>query len=91
MIREAEIKFNKYNRDINKHAHPRLVSKIIEQGSWVDEDIVQGMWAGLMASSCTEDGQDESNFIFISILGQITSLQARVIKYWECQPKIDHL
>ncbi len=81
MIQEAEIKFNKFNRNIDKHAHPRLVSKIIEQGSWVDEDIVQGMWAGLLASSCTEDGQDESNLIFTSILERITSLQARVINY----------
>ncbi len=81
MIQEAETKFNKFNGDIEKHAHPRLVSKIIEQGSWVDDDLVQGMWAGLLASSCTEDGQDESNLIFTSILGQITSLQARVINY----------
>ena len=81
MIQDAEVKFNKFHENKDKHAHPRLVSKIIEQGSWVDEDIVQGMWAGLLASSCTEDGQDESNLIFTSILAQITSLQARVINY----------
>lgn len=81
MIHDAEIKFNKFNGNIEKHAHPRLVSKIIEQGSWVDEDMVQAMWAGLLASSCTEDGKDESNLIFTSILGQITSLQGRVVNY----------
>lgn len=81
MLQEAEIMFNKFSGNIEKHAHPRLVLKIIEQGSWVDEDLIQGMWAGLLASSCTDDGQDESNLIFTSILGQITSLQARVINY----------
>ena len=88
MLQEAEAKFNKFNGDIEKHAHPRLVSQIIGHASWVDEDLVQGMWAGLLASSCTEDGQDESNLIFTSILGQITSLQARVINYSCENPKI---
>src|SRR5262245_22227473 len=37
-----------------KHAHPRLVGAIVEHGSWVDAENVQEMWAGLLASSCTE-------------------------------------
>ena len=39
------------------------------------------MWGGLLASSCTTDGDDESNLIFINILSQITSLQAKIINY----------
>ena len=31
----------------------------IEKGSWVDDNKVQDMWAGLLASSCNEDGRDE--------------------------------
>jgi abortive infection alpha-like protein len=63
------------------HAHPRLVASIIEHGSWSDDDQVQEMWAGLLASSCTQDGRDESNLIFINILSQLTSLQAAILKY----------
>lgn len=81
MLQKAEKRFNKFDGNTGKRAHPRLVSKIIEQASWVDEDLVQSMWGGLLASSCTDDGEDESNLIFTSILGQITSLQARVINY----------
>jgi hypothetical protein len=64
-----------------KHAHPRLVGAIIERGSWEDADNVQDMWAGLLASSCTDDGKDESNLIFINMLAQLTSSQARMLNY----------
>jgi abortive infection alpha-like protein len=64
-----------------RHAHPRIVSKILEEGSWTDVDEVQGMWAGLLASSCTLDGKDESNLMFIDLLSRITSSQARVLNY----------
>ena len=63
------------------HAHPRLVMKILSEGSWSDNDKVKSFWAGLLASSCTEDGKDESNVIFLNILSQITSLQAKIIEY----------
>lgn len=63
------------------HAHPRLVMKILSEGSWSEDDQVSSMWAGLLASSCTVDGKDESNVIFINIVSQITALQARVIDY----------
>ena len=56
------------------HAHPRLVMKILSEGSWTNDEKVKSFWAGLLASSCTEDGNDESNVIFLNILSQITSL-----------------
>lgn len=63
------------------HAHPRLVSQIIEYGSWSESEEVQTMWAGLLASSCTIDGQDDSNLMFINLLSQLTVSQIRVIDY----------
>ncbi len=65
----------------NVHAHPKLVMKVLSEGSWADDDNVRSFWAGLLASSCTEDGQDESNIIFLNLLTQITTLQARIIEY----------
>lgn len=70
--------------DDNRHAHPRLVSGILESGSWTDSAEVQDMWAGLLASSCTEKGDDESNLLFINILSQITSTQAKMLNAF-CQ------
>lgn len=63
------------------HAHPRILGSIVEHGSWADSDDVQEMWAGLLASACTEDGNDESNLIFVNLLSQLTSSQAKVLAY----------
>jgi len=38
------------------------------------------MWAGLLASSCTADGEDD-NWIFVNLLGQLTAMQVCILKY----------
>ena len=63
-----------------RHAHPRLVAQIIEHGSWTESDEVQRMWAGLLASSCTVDGSDDSNLIFVDILSRLTLIEARILE-----------
>jgi hypothetical protein len=62
-------------------AHPRMIFTTIENGSWAEEDFMQNLWAGLLASSCTPDGKDESNLIFINMLSQLTNSQAKLIKH----------
>ena len=61
------------------HAHPRSVLQIVEHGSLTDDAELQEMWAGLLASSCSADGQDESNLIFIGLLSGLTSSQVRML------------
>jgi hypothetical protein len=39
------------------------------------------MFAGLLASSCTEGGNDDSNVVFIETLGNLTSLQAKLFAF----------
>jgi hypothetical protein len=63
------------------HAAPRLVSKIVEEATWIDDSMVQDMWAGLLSSSCTESGNDDSNLIFANLLGSLTKLEARVLNF----------
>jgi hypothetical protein len=63
------------------YAHPRIVYESIEKGSWAEDQTMQGMWAGLLASSCTKDGSDESNLIFINLLSLLTSGQAKVLNH----------
>jgi hypothetical protein len=78
---KAETKFSNLSKGEKLHAHPRLVMKVLEHGSWIDDEKVQEMWSGLLVSSCTEDGQDETNLIFMNILSQITSVQAAILNY----------
>lgn len=62
-------------------AHPRIIYSTLENGSWAEDDFMQSLWAGLLASSCTPDGKDESNIILINLLSQLTSSQAKIISY----------
>jgi len=64
-----------------RHAQPRLISQIIEHGSWIDSAELQKMWSGLLASSCTIDGSDDSNLIFVDTLARLTLIEARILEY----------
>lgn len=77
----AEQNLKHSDPDSNSHAHPRLVAGILEEGSWTEDPIVQDLWAGLLSASCTEDGDDDSNLIFVNILADLTKLQARILNY----------
>ena len=76
----AERMLGKCERTERLQAHPRLVSNIVHHGSWTDDADVQQMWSGLLASSCSEDGRDETNLIFVHLLSQLTSCQARILR-----------
>jgi hypothetical protein len=75
----------------NRHAPPRLIMETLNHASWAESEEVQAMWAGLLASSCTADAADDSNWIFINLLGQLTAMQARILKVaCETAPKVLH-
>lgn len=80
VAKKAERIYSNYTRTGIETAHLRLVCEIIDAGSWTDSYRLQEMWAGLLASSCTLSGKDESNLIFIRLMPQITALQARIIE-----------
>jgi hypothetical protein len=63
----------------NCRASPRLIMESLNQASWTDREEVQAMWAGLLVSSCTESGIDDSNWIFINLLSQLTTLQVSIL------------
>ena len=67
--------------DADISAPPRLVSHIVEEASWVDDRYLRDMWAGLLASSCSDTGDDDSNLLFLNILADLTTLQVRLLKY----------
>src|SRR5688500_17004053 len=81
ILQEANDKYEHLSASGHEHAHPSLVPNIVEEGSWSDDKQVQSMWAGLLASSCSNSGTDESNLIFINILKQLTSLEVTIINH----------
>lgn len=62
-------------------AHPRLVNEILEHGSWYEDQEVINMWSGLLATSCTESGQNQGNLYFINLLSQLTSNEVKVLNF----------
>ena len=58
-----------------------VVVRIIEGGSWIDEDWIRRMWAGLLVSSCSADGQDRTNLSFIDLLARLTPIHLRILSF----------
>ncbi len=65
-------------------AHPHLVVRILEDGSWAEDEWIQQRWAGLLATSCTADGQDKSNLVFVEMLDKLTPIHLRIL-YAACR------
>ena len=60
-------------------AHQDLILRILEHGSWVDVEWLQELWAGLLATSCTFEGQDESNLVYINLLSRMAPLPTQIL------------
>jgi len=58
-----------------------VLVRIIEGGSWIDEDWIRRMWAGLLVSSCSADGQDRTNLSFIDLLARLTPIHLRILSF----------
>ena len=60
---------------------PRLAHVAIEEASWIDDEQVQDMWSGLLASSTSPEGCSDENLIFMNLLKQLSSLQVKVLRF----------
>jgi len=60
-------------------AEPRLVVRILEDGSCTDEGWLKHFWAGLLATSCTADGRDELSKVLVALFSQLTTFPARIM------------
>jgi len=81
VLAKAQAKLQEQPDNEDRHAHPRIVGAILEHASWIDDDKIQSMWAGLLASACTLDGADQTNLIYTNILSQLTSEEVRILNY----------
>ena len=81
ILEKAKGKIDFEDEKLQIKAHPRVALSIIENGSLNDNDEIQELWAGLFISSCTKDGQDDENLIFVDLLKQLTTIEAKILKY----------
>jgi hypothetical protein len=64
--------------DNANRCHPQIVASVLKDGSWSNDQVLRQLWSGLLASSCTPDGKDLSNFPFVELLVQVTVNQSRI-------------
>ena len=65
-------------RAVELRAHPGYVEHLIKFGSWAIGDITKQLWAGLLTTSCTLDGTDDSNRELVDLLVNVTPTQALI-------------
>ena len=58
-----------------------MVRRILENGSWTADDWIRQWWAGLVVSSCSSDGLDTSNSIFIDLLAKLMPAHLHGLKF----------
>ena len=59
-------------------ASPNIVLRILEDGSWAENEQIQQFWAGLLATSCTTAKNDQSGMVFVDMLSQLTATHCRI-------------
>ncbi|MGB6191521.1 MAG: PilZ domain-containing protein [Terracidiphilus sp.] len=79
VLLKAEQRLAQEARGETMLAHPELLVKVIEGGSWADSGWMQDLWAGLLMASCSADACDDSNLVFVNLLSQMATLQTRVL------------
>jgi len=62
-------------------AHPDMVRRILENGSWSEDPWIREWWAGLLVSSCSTGTPDSSNSVFIDLLAKLTPVHLRVLGF----------
>lgn len=78
LLRAEEI-LSRENQPYRVRTHPEIVLRVLEDGSWAEVEWIQRFWSGLLATSCTAAGFDESNKSFIEILSKLTPMHARIL------------
>ena len=91
IIEKSEEKMDFGGEKLVLSAHPRVVKEIMENGSWCDDETLQEMWAGLIASSCDKNNGEDINLLFVNTLKNLTSNQAKILNYIceNCQMEVD--
>lgn len=58
---------------------PKLAMRLLHDGSWANDKDIQHCWAGLLASSCSLEREDESTAPFVEIFSQLTPSHVRIV------------
>jgi hypothetical protein len=69
-------------------ANPLIVKTVIEDASWLEDDTVQEMWAGILAVAAGEPAAADDSVIYTDTLKRLTAFQPRFLKHVYGDPRL---
>lgn len=73
---KAEVKKRKYGRE--GAANPRVTFKVLEEGSYSDDELMAEYFSGLLAASVTPNGRDDLALPWTTIVAGMSTTQVRL-------------
>ncbi|OAI18877.1 hypothetical protein A1507_08190 [Methylomonas koyamae] len=70
---------------------PKLLKVLIEDASWEEDDVVQALWAGLIAGEVASGSSSDDAVIYTEHLKSMSSYEARLIKLFYSDDRIADL
>lgn len=77
IVEKTEAKLAAQGETPTGSCSPLLIRNVIEEASWVDDDCIQDMWAGLLATASVSEADD--SVLYTDVLKRLSPFQARVI------------
>lgn len=64
--------------------HPRVAQRVIDDSTWLDDDVMQAYAGGILAASRTADGKNDSGAFYVDMLNSMTAVQVSLhhVLYW---------
>jgi len=56
-----------------------IVARILQDGSWTEDEVLRRSWSAILATSCTVAGNDTSNLVFVNLLSQLRPVHVRLL------------
>jgi hypothetical protein len=58
--------------------HPRVAHRLLEEGSYCDDEVMQRYLAGMLRASRTPEGQDDRAAYYVNVVASLTANQVRL-------------
>jgi hypothetical protein len=88
VIDKTKKKIDLLGEDVSGEVNPKLLKEIVEESSWVQDDTLQEMWAGLLAGAATNPQQADDALIYTNTLKRLSAFQASLINLIYSDPRI---
>lgn len=64
----------------NINLSPKFLKAVIEDSSWAEDDVIQSLWAGLVAGEINNGSQSDEAVIYTELLKSMSAYEARILK-----------